>query len=95
MAAPRSDGRPHGRPQVPRRLVLGLAWTLATLVGLLVAAETKIGPVLLTLSPTHGVHLGDVLAFAGCYGIVLFAQLGWPRGRSTTRDRPGPHDPSG
>lgn len=78
MATPRSDDRSRRRAPVPRRLVLILAWTLATVVGVLVAGETKIGPVLLTLSRNHGVHLGDVLAFAGCYGLVLLGQLAWP-----------------
>jgi hypothetical protein len=79
MGAPRYDDGYDRRSPVSRRLVLTLAWALATLVGLLVAGETKIGPVLLTVSANHGIHLGDVLAFAGCYALVLLAQLAWPR----------------
>jgi hypothetical protein len=46
-------------------------WVTATLLGLAVAATTRIGPVLLTVSGSHGVHLGDVLAFAAAYGAAI------------------------
>jgi len=42
-------------------LLLLVAWTMAFVVTLLVAAHTRIGPVVVPLSPTHGLHLGDVL----------------------------------
>ena len=46
-------------------------WVTATLLGLAVAATTRIGPTLLTVSSSHGVHLGDVLAFAAAYGAAI------------------------
>ncbi len=46
-------------------------WVTATLLGLAVAATTRIGPILLTVSHSHGVHLGDVLAFAAAYGAAI------------------------
>lgn len=42
-------------------------WFAATVVVLVVAAETKVGPVLLTLSRRHGVHAGDVVAAVATY----------------------------
>ncbi|CAA9416069.1 MAG: hypothetical protein AVDCRST_MAG66-2325 [uncultured Pseudonocardia sp.] len=47
-----------------------LAWIAATLFGLAVAAQTRIGPTVLELSYNHGIHLGDVLAFAGAYAVA-------------------------
>lgn len=56
------------RNRLPLLLVV---WGLATAIGLQVAATTRIGPVLVKLSYRHGVHLGDLLAFAACYGVAL------------------------
>jgi hypothetical protein len=57
------------RPVAARWLVL--VWVLATAVGLLVAVSTKIGPILLRVTPQHGVHLGDVATFVLSYGVAL------------------------
>jgi hypothetical protein len=38
---------------------------------LMVAAETKIGPVVLTVSRSHGVHAGDVVAAVATYGAAV------------------------
>ena len=83
------DGEPSGRsgrlpyvstidmPRVGRVLLLGAIWVVATLFGLGVAATTTIGPTVLSLSYNHGVHLGDLVAFAGAYAVaaVLTAPL--------------------
>ena len=45
-------------------IVVALAWATAVAVSLSVAARTKVGPVVVQLSPTHGVHVGDVAAVA-------------------------------
>ena len=51
-----------------RRTVLILAlWGAATAFGLAFAAWTAVGPVLLTLVPRHGVHVGDLVAVAAAY----------------------------
>ncbi len=50
-----------------RATVAVLAWIGATLFGLAVAAETRIGPILVSLSYNHGIHAGDILAFAAAY----------------------------
>lgn len=75
-------GEPSGRPgrlpfvtttdvpRVGRLLLVGVIWIGATLFGLAVAAETKIGPTVLSLSYNHGVHLGDLVAFAGAYAVA-------------------------
>ena len=51
-----------------RRTVLTLAlWGAATAFGLAFAAWTAVGPVVLVLTPRHGVHVGDLAAFAAAY----------------------------
>lgn len=45
-----------------RWLLCAAVWTIAIAASLYVAATTKWGPVVVTLSPKHGVHLGDILA---------------------------------
>ena len=57
-------------PARGRATLAVLAWIVATLFGLGVAATTRIGPTVLNLSYNHGVHLGDVLAFAGAYFVA-------------------------
>jgi hypothetical protein len=61
------------RPVGARSLVV--VWVLATAVGLLVAVTTKIGPILLRVTPSHGVHLGDVAAFVLSYVVALIVTL--------------------
>lgn len=63
------------RRPVTRRVTVVAAWVLATLLGLGVAATTRIGPTVLTLSTNHGVHLGDVVAFAVAYAAALMITL--------------------
>ncbi|MHA6785894.1 hypothetical protein ACVGOW_33595 [Pseudonocardia saturnea] len=57
-------------PRVGRVLLVGATWVVATLFGLGVAATTTIGPTVLVLSYNHGVHLGDLVAFAGAYAVA-------------------------
>lgn len=57
-------------PRIRRVLLVGAVWVLATLFGLGVAATTTIGPTVLVLSYNHGVHLGDIVAFAGAYAVA-------------------------
>lgn len=53
------------------RWLLGAAvWLLAIVGALVVAAKTKLGPTLVTLSSRHGVHLGDVLAVVLGVGVA-------------------------
>ncbi len=47
-----------------------LAWIGATVVVLVVAAGTKIGPIVVRLSYNHGVHLGDLLAVGAAYTVA-------------------------
>ncbi|GAA0907462.1 hypothetical protein [Pseudonocardia zijingensis] len=53
------------------RVALVWLWGAATLLGLAVAAMTRIGPVLLTVSGSHGVHVGDLIGFTVAYGGAL------------------------
>jgi hypothetical protein len=69
-----------------RFLLLVTTWGLATAAALLVSWQTKVGPVLAEVSHRHGVHLGDVLAFAVAWswaGIVSLALLSPARRRSS------------
>ena len=43
-------------------------WAAATVVALAAATWTAYGPVVLILTRTHGVHLGDLGAAVGAYG---------------------------
>ena len=54
-----------------RRIVAVVAvWVVATAVTLLVAAKTRVGPVVATLSHRHGVHAGDVAAGIGIFAVA-------------------------
>jgi hypothetical protein len=59
-----------------RRAAAVLTWIAATLLGLAVAATTRVGPILLVISANHGVHLGDLVAFAVVYAAALVITLG-------------------
>jgi hypothetical protein len=58
----------HRRAGIDRRgalrpaLLVAVLWAAATVFGLVFAATTTVGPVVLTLSPGHGVHVGDLVA---------------------------------
>jgi hypothetical protein len=54
-----------------RRLLAILAiWGAATAFGLAFAVGTAVGPVLLTLSRRHGVHVGDLVALVAAYTVA-------------------------
>jgi hypothetical protein len=62
-----------------RLAIILAAWVGATLFGLLVAAETRIGPPVLSLSYNHGIHLGDLVAFGAAYLVAaVVTYLVWP-----------------
>ncbi|WP_232664354.1 hypothetical protein [Pseudonocardia sp. TRM90224] len=75
----------HRRPtQRPRRssvaetlVLIGLTWIVAAIFVVLVANGTSFGPVVLVLSWTHGLHLGDVIALfvASAAAFVVTAAL--------------------
>jgi hypothetical protein len=46
--------------------VVAGAWGVAIGVALLLAWQTKVGPVLVPVSDRHGLHLGDVAAALVC-----------------------------
>jgi len=56
-------------------LVVALAWIGATMFGLAVAATTTIGPVVLRISGSHGVHMGDLVAFSVAYVVAMVVTL--------------------
>lgn len=70
------------RRPATRRVAVVLVWGLATALGLAVAATTRIGPVVLRVTSSHGVHLGDVLAFALAYAAAGLVTLWLLAGRA-------------
>jgi hypothetical protein len=74
------EGESRG-PVTAARTALVLVWVAATLLGLAVAATTRIGPVLLTVTARHGVHVGDVVAFVVAYTAALVITLRLLRSR--------------
>jgi hypothetical protein len=62
-------------PSPARRAGVVVAWVAATLLGLAVAATTRMGPILFAISANHGVHLGDLLTFAAAYAVALVITL--------------------
>ena len=61
-----------------RWLLCVVAWTVANLAGLYVAAQTTWGPVAVTLSAHHGVHVGDLVAvLAGVAAATLVTGVLW------------------
>jgi hypothetical protein len=60
---------------------VGAVWGLTVAITLLFAHVTAIGPTLLTLSRTHGVHLGDVVFMLAAFGIAVLITLRLARHR--------------
>ena len=50
-----------------RTALIVALWGAATAFGLAFAAWTAVGPVLVILTRGHGVHAGDLVAFAAAY----------------------------
>jgi len=73
------DGR---APLAFRQVALVVSvWAAATAVALAIAAETRIGPVLISLSRRHGVHVGDIIGVLACYSAALLATRAIVRAR--------------
>ena len=65
-----------------RYLVAAAAWIVAGYVSLWFAANTRIGPIVASVSHTHGIHQGDiviVLAGIGVASLITVAALRTPR----------------
>lgn len=61
-------------------VVILSAWALAVVVTAAIATQTKIGPVVVRFTATHGLHAGDVraiLIMAICAAIVTVVMLTW------------------
>lgn len=75
-----------------RWFLCAVVWLLSAIVALAVASETRIGPILLQLSPRHGIHTGDVLAVMTAMAISsLFTLLVWRTGGPDRSTSPRPH----
>ena len=69
---------------IRRAVSILVVWGTATMFGLAFAELTRVGPVLLTLSRGHGIHLGDLAAFAAAYSAAVFLTRYLLRGSSTS-----------
>jgi hypothetical protein len=84
VRAHRHGSRAYGwRPTIRQLVLVLVAWAGATVFVLVVAAGTKVGPILFQLSERHGVHAGDLLVGTASYGaaLLLTAWIVWPRRR--------------
>jgi hypothetical protein len=64
-----------------------VVWAVAVASVLMTAMDTRAGPVLFTISPRHGLHLGDVLVLlaAAAIAAALTCLLLWkPSPRTPT-----------
>jgi hypothetical protein len=61
-----------------------VVWAVAMAGVLMTAMDTRAGPVLFTISPRHGVHLGDVLVLLAAAAIA--AVLTWLLIRKPSRE---------
>jgi uncharacterized membrane protein len=60
------------RPSLGRAVMLAvLTWGAAAAFVLMVAADTRMGPVVFRLTATHGVHLGDIYATLACVIVAM------------------------
>ena len=57
-------------PFVPRAVLVVALWGAATAFGLAFATWTAVGPVVLVLTRRHGIHVGDLVAFAAAYSVA-------------------------
>jgi hypothetical protein len=66
---------------VLRYLLAMTAWAAAGFVAVWFARNTAIGPTVAILSPTHGVHEGDVVVLVGATlgaAVISLVALRWP-----------------
>jgi hypothetical protein len=56
-------------------------WGAALAAALLIAWQTRVGPIVLRVTDRHGVHLGDVAAFEVCAMWALHGTIGPFRAR--------------
>jgi hypothetical protein len=70
------------------RAALISVWGAATLLGIGAAATTRIGPVVMPISSSHGIHLGDLLVFVVAYLAAAVITAGWATATPVTAPRP-------
>jgi hypothetical protein len=68
-------------------LEIALLWAAAGILGLVIAVETAVGPVIVRFGHGHGVHLGDLVGVAAVSSPAALASVGVvrrrrPRGQS-------------
>jgi hypothetical protein len=57
-------------PPIRRVLAIFVVWGAATAFAAAIAVETAVGPVVLTLTRRHGVHVGDLVALVAAYTVA-------------------------
>jgi hypothetical protein len=90
-ATTRAPSVRHRAPSgVTHAMVALCAWGVAAVVTMAIAGETKIGPVVFTLTRNHGLHAGDIVAavvmslFAIAVTAAVIAHY-WAAGRRARR----------
>lgn len=77
------------RARIQRFWGAAWVWVAAAASSLLVALGTHIGPVVLTLSASHGVHVGDLVAVMVTGGVATITTVGRLRASGVSRSRGG------
>ena len=68
---------------IRRAVSVIVVWVAATVFGLAFAELTRVGPVLLTISRGHGIHVGDLVVFAAAYSAAAVLTRYLLRGSAT------------
>jgi hypothetical protein len=53
-------------------VLIGITWIAATAICVVFSVATKMGPVVISVTRRHGIHLGDLIAFGLCYAVAIF-----------------------
>jgi hypothetical protein len=64
------NGETEGMSPTRRAVLILVLWGAATAFGLAFAEATRVGPVLMTITRGHGIHVGDLIAFAAAYSVA-------------------------
>jgi hypothetical protein len=75
---PRYGSAPYRRrpssPATAGAIIIG-TWVVAAGFVLAVAAGTRVGPVVVKLTTTHGIHLGDLCTALGAGGVAILVTV--------------------
>ena len=70
---------------MPRLALIVAAWATAWAIAALWAWQAKVGPIMVSLSDRHGIHLGDVVGLLVASAWAIVATLALAPDRSDRR----------